>query len=248
MAKSNTTRKALVIEGNSNTALATIEEAERQAIEGMQKRIQAPAGSGISIRDKQFKFPDGRIVDELEVVILDFVSRNLYYEGRFDPKNPAPPTCFAVGRELKAMVPSKNSPEVQNSDCDSCSNNQFGSNGTAKACKNTRYLAVIEASSDPKDAQIYTISVPPKSLKAFDGYLNTLTSVLKRASFGVVTKIGFHPEAEHEQLVFSPVGPNPHVAACVARTGEAQMVLNVEPDTSRRVAAEPARATKRARR
>lgn len=228
----------IVIEGNSSTALTTVEEAERRMIAEMQKRIQAPAGSGISIKDKQFKFPGGRVMDSIEVVVLDFVSRNLYYEGRFDPKNPAPPTCFAIGRDLKDMVPSANSPTQQSEECFSCPNNQFGSNGAGKACKNTRLLAVVDPTA--QDGQIYTLSVPPKSLKAFDGYVNTLASMLKRAPFGVITRIGFHPEADHEQLIFSHVAPNPDIGSCVARMPEAEMILSVEPDTSR-LAAQPAK-------
>lgn len=171
------TAEPIVIEGNTGTALADFAEIERQALAQMQQRIQAPSGNGISIRDKQFKFPDGRVADSLNVVVLDFVTRNLYYVGRFDPKNPAPPTCFAIGKDLKTLKPSANSADVQNeAGCATCENNTFGSNGAAKACKNTRLLAVLEVGEDYATAPIYTISVPPKSLKAFDGYINTIGS------------------------------------------------------------------------
>lgn len=240
MAKSNEKPvEPITIDGNSTTALATVEDAERRMLAEMQKRIQAPTGSGISIKDKQFKFPNGQILDAIEVVVVDFVSRNLYYEGRYDPKNPAPPTCFAIGRDLKSMVPSENAPDAQNDDCVSCPNNQFGSNGAGKACKNTRLLAVLEPGAP--EGQIFTLSVPPKSLKAFDGYVNTLASMLKRAPFGVITRIGFHPEMDHEQLVFSHVGPNENIAGCLERIAEVEMILAVEPDTSRLAA----QATKR---
>lgn len=154
------TAEPIVIEGNTGTALADFAEIERQALAQMQQRIQAPSGNGISIRDKQFKFPDGRVADSLNVVVLDFVTRNLYYVGRFDPKNPAPPTCFAIGKDLKTLKPSANSADVQNeAGCATCENNTFGSNGAAKACKNTRLLAVLEVGEDYATAPIYTISV-----------------------------------------------------------------------------------------
>ena len=242
------TAEPIVIEGNTGTALADFAEIERQALAQMQQRIQAPSGNGISIRDKQFKFPDGRIVDSLNVVVLDFITRNLFYVGRYDPKNPAPPTCFAIGKDLKTMRPSEHSPEVQHDGpCATCSNNTFGSNGAGKACKNTRLLAVLEVGSEYASAPIYTISVPPKSLKAFDGYINTIGSLLKRAHWGVQTSIAFHPEAEHEQLVFGHSGANESIGECLSRLPEAEMLLTVEPDTSRLEAkpAAPARGGRR---
>lgn len=242
------TAEPIVIEGNTGTALADFAEIERQALAQMQQRIQAPSGNGISIRDKQFKFPDGRVADSLNVVVLDFVTRNLYYVGRFDPKNPAPPTCFAIGKDLKTLKPSVNSADVQNeAGCATCENNVFGSNGAGKACKNTRLLAVLEVGEDYATAPIYTISVPPKSLKAFDGYINTIGSLLKRAHWGVQTRISFHPEAEHEQLVFGHSGANESIGECLSRLPEAEMLLTVEPDTSRLEAkpAAPARGGRR---
>src|ERR1700743_3268418 len=32
------------------------------------------------------------------VIILDWVRENTYYQERFDPENPKPPTCYAFAR------------------------------------------------------------------------------------------------------------------------------------------------------
>lgn len=235
MARANAKKQEVIVveDVTTSTALTTIEEQmEREAAQEIMKRVAAPSGNGISIRNKQFKFPDGRVLDgPIDVVILDFVSKNLYYTGRFDPQNPSPPKCFAIGRVITEMKPSPNSPDVQSESCSGCPMNEFGSDGAAKACKNTRLLAVVE--SGVPDAPIMTLSVPPKSLKAFDGYVSKVATLLKRTPYGVVTRIGFHPEAEHEQLVFGNPQPNPQLAEHVARRAEAEALLFVEPDTSR---------------
>jgi hypothetical protein len=240
MARASTkVKEMIVIEDTSDTstALATLQEQmEREAAQEIMKQVAAPSSNGISIRNKQFKLPDGRILDgPIEVVILDFVSKNLHYTGRFDSQNPSPPKCFAIGRVITDMKPSANSPDVQSDSCNGCPMNEFGSDGAAKACKNTRLLAVVEA--DVPDAPIMTLSVPPKSLKAFDGYVSKVASLLKRTPYGVVTRIGFHPEAEHEQLVFGNPTPNPQLVEHVARRPEAEAMLFIEPDTSRAEAA-----------
>ena len=97
------------------------------------KQIAAPGGDRIRYNGNMgFKTPDGMEGDALEVVIVNFVSTNLYYDSPYDKGNPLPAACFAINAEPKLMVPSKNSPNIQADNCNACPQNQFGSSGKGK--------------------------------------------------------------------------------------------------------------------
>ncbi len=156
------------------------------------------AASGDRIRSEgniKFILPDSSEGQEIECVVLDFVTHNLFYDRAYDPKNPIPPACFAIGPEPSLLVPSKNSPDVQADTCAGCVLNQFNTalgGGKGKGCKNTRLLALVPlvALDEPgRDHPIWTLSVPPASLGGFDGYVRTLASKHKTIPIGVVTTI-----------------------------------------------------------
>jgi hypothetical protein len=185
--------------------------------------------------------------ETLEVVIIDFVSSNLFYDGPFDRDNPQPPACFAIGAEPSLLVPSANSPNKQADTCSSCPNNQFGSapTGKGKACKNTRLLALMPAAAleNPKEeAPIWILSVPPTSLKAYDSYVHTLAAKHRTVPIGVITEITLDPANTFASPRFSvvrPLQPN-ELAAFMPRREEANQRLTAEPDTSQYVPPKPA--------
>ena len=89
------------------------EQLTKEAAE-IAKRIAAPTGDRIRINaNRAFITPDGMEGETLEVVIVDFMSSNLFYGGPFDRDNPQPPGCFAIGPEPSLLVPSPNSPNKQ---------------------------------------------------------------------------------------------------------------------------------------
>lgn len=203
------------------------------------KRIAAPTGDRIRFNaNRTFITPDGMEGEALEVVIVDFVSTNLLYDGPFDRDNPQPPSCFAIGAEPSLLVPSPNSPNKQAETCSVCPNNQFGSaqNGKGKACKNTRLLALMPASAidDPKEAPIWILSVPPTSLKAFDSYAHTLAAKHKTVPIGVVTQITLDPANTFASPRFIVVRPlqGKELGIFMSRREEASQRLTAEPDTS----------------
>ena len=212
-------------------------EAEAAAIA---KRIAAPAGDRIRFNsNRAFITPDGLEGETLEVVILDFVSANLYYDGPFDRDNPQPPGCFAIGPEPSTLVPSKNSPNRQADACAACPNNQFGSapNGKGKACKNTRLLAMMPATAiddENGDAPIWIMSVPPTSLKSYDSYVHSLANRLRTVPAGVVTQITLDPANTFASPRFHTVRPlDPkEIGLFLSRREEASKRLNDEPDVS----------------
>jgi hypothetical protein len=193
----------------------------------------APA-TGISIRTagKKFAFPDGRKDDgPVEMVVIDFVARNEFYESDFDKDNIVPPACFAIGTAPSKLVASDNSPQKQCEDCASCPMNAFGSKGKGKACSNTRMLAVVEPGSDA-DAPIYLLKVSPTGLKSFDGFVQSTSRTFQLPPVGVVVTVAFDDNEDYPKLVFSDAKPNEDLEAHFARQEEARTLLNAEPDVS----------------
>lgn len=178
----------------ANVPVNYAEQLAKEAAE-IQKRIAAPSADRIRFQaNRGFITPDGMEGTTLEVVIVDFMSSYMFYDGMYDRDNPQPPACFAIGPEPTMLIPSPNSPDKQSDACATCPNNQFGSspNGKGKACKNTRLLALMPASvlDDPQgDAPIWVMAVPPTSMKAFDAYVRNLAMKHKTTPVGVVTQI-----------------------------------------------------------
>ena len=205
-------------------------------------RIGAPGG-GDRIKSKGNQFfilPDGSEADELELVIVDFLSHNLFYDRVFDPKTPFPPACFAIGAEPTTLAPSKNSPSAQADTCTACPNNMFNSDpkgGKGKACKNTRLLAVLPGSAiddDKVDLDLWTLSIPPAAMSFFDGYVRTLAAKHKTAPTGVITKVTLAAGSEYFSPRFEVVRPLKvsELGTFMRRREEARARLEQEPDVT----------------
>lgn len=228
-------KKTTAVAKRGNTSPADIQEQLQTEVAGIQDQIGAPASNAISIRDKVFTLPDGSVINSaLEVVIVDFLSRNNFYESKWDPKNPQPPSCFAIGKVVKSLAPSPNSPHMQvkpGQTCEECPMNVFGSDGDGKACKNTRLLAVLPVDAG-EDDPIMTLSVPPTAVRAFDGYVGQVAKLFGTPPIGVVTTIDFHPDKSFPMPIFGHPQPNPNLEGHFARRSEAEVLLTAEPDTS----------------
>lgn len=248
MATAKKTSTAVAVKKTSNAVVDV--KAMLQAMVAANAKKTAPAG-GNAIRvtqDKHLLLPDGSKTDELQVVIVEFTSRNEFYDGAFDKNNIRPPACFAIGDVPSELVPSANSPEKQADSCAECPMNLFGSAGNGKACKNTRLLAVLPADAE-EDTPIWTIKVSPTAIKGFDGYVRNVQRVFGVPPVGVVTTIAFDENAEYAQLKFSDPVPNENAAVHLARVDEAKEILMTEPDVSTfNAPAAPARKAAPARR
>lgn len=222
------------------------EQLAKEAAE-IAKRISAPSGDRVRFKaNSAFITPDGMEGEALEVVVVEFMSSNVLYEGAYDRDNPQTPACFAIGPEPSMLVPSPNSPAKQAETCVACPNNQFGSapNGKGKACKNTRILAIIPASAldTPKEeAPIWVLAVPPTSLKSFDGYVGKLASQHKTVPAGVITEITLDPAITYASPRFSVVRPlkSNELGLFMSRREEASKRLLTEPDVSGYTAPKP---------
>lgn len=185
--------------------------------------VEANVGSGIkffSIRAGELKYDDALIESgQIAVVVLDALIVNAFYKGKFDPKNPESPACFAIGYDEKtvAPVPSDltNPKDAQAEACDGCPNNEFGSSdtGRGKACKNGRRLAVISAGTylngelEPYDldelrsTEIAGFSVPPTALRGWAKYVKELNGQFKRPPLAFITLITVKPDEDTQVSV-----------------------------------------------
>lgn len=238
------TSTAVAVKSTGGSNVVSIMEALRAQAAGISEKT-APAGGNVirTTQDKQFLLPDGTKTDTLEVVIVDFASKFSFYEGAYDPKNISPPACFAIGTNPLKMAPSKNAPLGQATDCQSCPNNQFGSDGNGKACKNSRILAVLPPDADA-DTPMWVLNVSPTALKGFDGFVAGVVRVFQTPPIGVVTTISFDPNTTYAKLIFTDPKPNTNIGEHFARQAEARDLLTVEPDVSQFQSAAKAPARK----
>ena len=231
----------------ANLPVNYAEQLAKEAAE-ISKRIATPSGDRIRFNsNRSLITPDGNEGEELEVVVVDFVSSNLFYDGPFDRDNPQPPGCFAIGVEPSLLVPSPNSPNKQAETCSACPNNQFGSAGKGKACKNTRLLAVLPPDAD-EETEIWTLKVSPTGIKAFDGFVAGVNRAFQFPPIGVVITVGFSDAKDFPSLEFTDPQPNDNVATHFGRQDEAREMLLREPDVSSFGAEKPAKVAKSAAR
>ena len=234
------TSKAVATRGSSNTSLATIDNELSNEVANLKTQIGQATSNRIKVEPSgAFTLPDGMdLGDEIQVVVVDFVTRNTFYSGPYNPNNLVPPDCYAIGRNLNEMEPEADSPAIQGDKCATCALNQFGSgtNGVGKACKNSRELAVLvidpenpEAHNAP-DAPIYTLSLPPTGIKSFDGAVAYVARSLQGPPLKAILTVRAKNVGTYALITFSDPIPNPDYAAHYARRSEVQDALFRKPD------------------
>ena len=241
-----TTKKPSTAVAVTNTAVAVVDVKAALAamIEANAKKTAPAGGNAIRVtQDKHMVLPDGSKTTTIQVVIVDFASRNEFYENPYDKNNIRPPACFAIGDVPSELVPSASSPEKQAESCAICPNNAFGSAGAGKACKNTRFLAVLPPDAE-EDTPIWTIKVSPTAIKNFDSYVKNVQRMFGVPPLGVITTVSFDENSDYSQLKFSDPVPNENAAVHLARLEEAKEVLIAEPDVSTFATPAPAPARK----
>lgn len=142
---------------------------------------QAAAGASGIVREKVrmspkgFTIPDGTPENIFTCVIVDSINANTHYPETFDLKNPTPPNCFAIGRIQDQMQPDSSVDKPYSKDCRDCPKNEYESGvGRAKACKNTKVLAVMAEGANKDDSPIWIMIIPPKAIRYFDSYVATV--------------------------------------------------------------------------
>tara|TARA_B100000678_G_scaffold287994_2_gene295604 strand:+ start:12335 stop:13210 length:876 start_codon:yes stop_codon:yes gene_type:complete len=220
----------------ANWQSAMAEAATKQA----EMEQSTGGGSFFSFRAGQMKFGDVALPgDQIPCVIVHSIHENVYYEGKYDPDNKAPPACFAFwdGDEDTEMAPHPKVDEEdiferQSEDCDSCPLNAWGSaeTGKGKACKNQRRLAVIPAGmykakggrnsgydlemfEDPKDfkkSDLAFMKLPVMSVKNFSAYVREVSEQLGKPTWAVFTNVYLEPDDKSQfRVCFDLIGEIP---------------------------------------
>lgn len=217
---------------SSSTALVNIEEQLRQELGALSRQVEAPSSNKISTKGKVFSLPGGKSgAGPINVVVLDWVAVNMVYKGAYNAKNPSPPVCWAINKNLDELAPSANVKEPQGVDCASCPKNQFGSatTGKGKACKNQRRLLVVPADFN-ESTEAMTLYVSPTGLKAWNSYVNKLAKDMGKLPIQVSTLVSFDPNQEYPSLVFDFDQIHANVEVAMKLRARYQDVLVKEPD------------------
>jgi len=230
---------------SSSTALVNYDEEMRKEAAEITKAIGAVTGKSISTKNKIFTLPDGRAhKGPLQVVIVDFINKNLLYDRPWREGERIPPVCFAIAKEIGAMRPSPNAPDPQSEECSGCPMNEFGTAGDGKACKNTAVLAV--AVPDGKSKEIMLLSVSPTGLTNWNKFVAGVKAQFNATPIKVVTEITFDETKDFPKLQFEVVAPNENLQFHWGLRDEAKQMLQQEPDLTPAPERKPARMAARA--
>jgi hypothetical protein len=248
------TKKSLAPAKSSttSTAIATIDQELANEVALLKEQVGQASGNKIKVEPSgDFILPTGEnLGDEINVVVIDFVTRNTFYSGPYIPNNPSPPDCYAIGKQLATMEPEQDSPNLQHDGpCATCALNQFGSgsNGKSKACKNSRVLAVVlvdpenpGAAAEP-DAPLYTLELPPTAIRSFDAMVSNVSRALNGPPVKAVLTVRAKNVGTYALITFHDPLPNPDYAIHYGRRAEVQDMLYRKPDFASYEAKAPAR-------
>lgn len=202
----------------------------QKEMEEMRSRLQAPSGDKIKIDNKMFVLPNGDKNDVVNAIVVDFVYYNAYYTSAFDPNQITPPDCFAIHPVASEATPSPNAIDPQCDSCQGCPQNQFGSAGKGKACRNSVLLALLPPDAD-MDTPLMLLNLSPTAIKPFSAYMSSLLR-LNRPPYSVVTEFYCDPNSKFDSVRLA--NPEPVEADMLevvrARRGEARERLMTEPD------------------
>lgn len=181
------------------------------------KRLMGGGGGGmprISIRGGRFRLIEGgeqvsiSKSDTMNIMVVEAatISRT-FYEGAYDPENPAPPTCWSHD----SQVPSPDVPEDQRkaARCADCPMNIKGSGqGNSRACRFAQRMAVMLEGDLEK---VYQMQLPATSIfgeaKGKDMGMQAYVKFLHARGApvqAVMTEMKFDENSETPKLFFRP--------------------------------------------
>lgn len=221
------------------------------ATQAIEQEASVATGNFLNFKGGQMSFQGAPIQgNKLDVVVVDAILENAYYENKYDPDEPQPPSCYAFGRNDKELRPHPEASDPQSETCATCRWNRFGTaeNEKSKACKNIRRLALVPADMVRRGpeatmkAEIAFAKIPVTSVKGWAAYVRTLAATEKRPPIGVVTKMSTIPDPVSQfKVLFEHVEnvPDKVMGALMAKYDEVQESIMApypkpEPETARR--------------
>jgi len=225
--------------GNNQLPINYSDQLNKEAADIASRISKGPRNKITSVGGASFVLPDGSSGAKLELVVIDFVTDNQYFDRPYDRKNPSPPACFAIGVNPRDMVPSENSPSKQASHCTNCAQNQWKSGaGDGKACKNGRRLAVTPINAlDDGTRPVWLMDIPPASIKFFDAFVQKVSSAHKVPPVGVLAELCHEAGSAYNAPRFAPIRllTNDELGEIMPLREEAMTLLMEEPDVSKYV-------------
>ncbi len=216
----------------SGQEIVNINEEMKAVQAQLRSQIESGGTKIIKIKDKKFILPDKSEGEKIDVVVLDFITTQSYWEDGYQGDGDySPPECFAFGPNPKSLVPVESSLKKQADDCNSCPNFQWGSRGKGKACKTNRLLAVI-AADNPTENEILMLRVSPTAIKFWDKYVAELQTKQNLLPMAVVTEVSFATDTAYSTIRFAQAKTlsDGEVKLFWSRRQEAVELLSKEPD------------------
>lgn len=220
----------------TSTDMIDIEKLLAEEAALLQEQLAKPSGKKISIKGKKFTLPDKTVHEgPLTAIIIDFVTINRWYEGRYNPKEIESPACWAIGKIRDSLVASEHSTKRQGENCDgvcaNCPKNKWESKGDgskAKACKNGYRIAIVPVDCISAD-EIMTLEIPPTSLKTYENFVRKVQSDFGAPPIRVAVDISFVESEEYPTLTFSNMFPHKNLVEVFALRQAASELLYQEP-------------------
>jgi len=167
--------------------------------------VERPQGSTIGLKAGQLTYQGTAVPgNKLDCIIISSTHANLYYGGvDYDPDKLSNPVCFAYAELEGDLAPHPESSKPQHETCKGCPQNEFGSatKGKGKACKNSRHLVLIPASTTAEDvatAEMAVLKLPVTSVKNYGQYVNKCATLYSRPPLGVITTISTVPDPKSQ--------------------------------------------------
>jgi hypothetical protein len=264
-------RAAPVKESTSRAVVNWEEQMEKDAQVAAEMEKNTGGGQFFSVRGGQLSFNGATLPgNEMIAVVVDSIFENAFYEGKFDPDSPTPPTCFAFDRVEEDLKPHEvvfQHEQAQNETCHGCPMNQWASadTGRGKACKNARRLALISAGQVNQKTGDYELEdeegafakapmgflkVPVTSVAAWGSMVKQVAGTFKRPPHGIYMHVKVVPDAKTQfKVQFTPLDklPNEVMAAVMARREEAMATIEQPYNLDQEPAAAPAKTSARGR-
>lgn len=213
--------------GKQNKGLVSMADIEKlyqsEAQEAVAAAPQGEAVKRVVGKDMIFWLGEQELGETIKVIVVADAHLNVWYPDAYDPENPAPPGCFAVGPSLQKdaagqVVPGTGeaglkahptSPKIQGGpnghDCATCELNKFGTaeTGRGKACGNTRQLAIVMADDpafrDKSELTWAQLAISPTGLAPWGKFVASLAKIEGRPPHGAVIEFGFNKRAKEER-------------------------------------------------
>lgn len=149
--------------------------------------VEKPSGGFLSFKSGRLAIGDSLMPgDKIDVVVVDYLLHNKYFDTPYNGAKPTPPVCYAFARDEESLFPPDGDEEhpgpekPQAEFCSVCPKNEWGSAGgtsKGKACTNSRRLWLLPAdvAQSPEKAartDFLQCDLPATSVRNFQKFVN----------------------------------------------------------------------------